>query len=75
MKKKILLQTSGFKHSLYNSLIEDPPDGTEVIYSKDGIDQYSEILHKKSVLAKLLRVKIPFVPFNLVKSYMNQKIK
>jgi glycosyltransferase involved in cell wall biosynthesis len=66
---KVFLVTSGYKHSLYNSLVDHPPKNCEVFYHKKGINKRIENIHKKSYVSKTLKnYQIPFLPLNLIKS-------
>lgn len=64
----ILLVTSGYKHTLYNSLINHPPEGLNIQYGKKAIDKKFEDLHKRPMLAKIAKFKIPYFPFNYYKN-------
>ncbi|MDG6218135.1 MAG: glycosyltransferase [Candidatus Thermoplasmatota archaeon] len=67
--KRILLVTSGYKHTLYNSLIDYPPNGMRFDYNKKDLDAGIEYAHKKSFIARVTKTKIPFLPLNYYKNY------
>lgn len=74
--KKVYLDFHGKKHSLYDNLINYPPDGYEFVNDVTKHDKFTKNVTKISFLPNLLmKTANNVVPINLVKPYLEKSLK